>query len=135
MCQHRRAYHLDLDICARREKNLPPDREPVHGSSTVDGVSHDRIDGPQGCKGNYKVVAAAVLSVLAALLSNYYTSLATFTDPGLMIKQLPLLILLVIVNLYVLFQIPHLTLSIFSGSTGGHGGSMLTAATALLLRS
>src|ERR1700678_1410263 len=65
----------------------------------------------------YKVVAAAVLSVLAALLSNYYTSLATFTDPGLMIKQLPLLILLVIVNLYVLFQIPHLTLSIFSGST------------------
>jgi hypothetical protein len=83
----------------------------------------------------YKVVAASVLSVLAALLSNYYTSLATFTDPGLMIKQLPLLILLVIVNLYVLFQIPHLTLSIFSGSTGGHGGSMLTAATALLLRS
>jgi hypothetical protein len=83
----------------------------------------------------YKVVAAAVLSVLAALLGNYITALATFADPGLMVKQLPLLILLVFVNLYILFQIPHLTMSIFSGSTGSHGGGMWTAATALLLRS
>jgi hypothetical protein len=83
----------------------------------------------------YKVVAAAVLSVLAALLSNYYTSLATVADPGQTIKQMPLLILLVVVNVYVLFQIPHLTMSIFSGSTGSHGGGMWGAATALLLRS
>lgn len=83
----------------------------------------------------YKVVAAAVLSVLAALLGNYYATLATVADPGQMIKQLPLLILLVVVNLYVLFQIPHLTMSIFSGSTGGHGGGMWNAATALILRS
>jgi hypothetical protein len=49
--------------------------------------------------------------------------------------KLPLLILLVVVNLYVFFQIPRLTISIFSGSTGGHGGSMVTASTAPLLRS
>jgi TrbL/VirB6 plasmid conjugal transfer protein len=84
----------------------------------------------------YKVVAAAVLSVLASLLTNYLTALATFTDPGVMVKQLPLLILLVFVNLYVLFQVPHLTLSIFSGSTGGHGGGLMsTPVTALILRS
>jgi hypothetical protein len=83
----------------------------------------------------YKVVAAAVLYVLAALLGNYYATLGTVPDPGQMILQLPLLILLVVVNLYVLFQIPHLTMSIFSGSTGSHGGGMLNTATALIMRS
>jgi hypothetical protein len=83
----------------------------------------------------YKVVAAAVLSVLAALLGNYYATLATVADPGQMIKQLPLLILLVAVNVYVLFQIPHLTMSIFSGSTGSQGGGMWNATAALILRS
>jgi len=78
----------------------------------------------------YKVLAAAVFSILGHLLSQYYTELVAFSDPGNMAKELPLLILLVLVNVYVLFKIPAMTMSIFSGSTGGHGGGMglLTAA-------
>jgi hypothetical protein len=77
----------------------------------------------------YKVVAAAVLSILSNLLSHYF--LGGFVDPGQMVKQLPLLILLVLINVYMLFQVPHITMSIFSGSTGGNGGSMLAAAAVL----
>jgi hypothetical protein len=85
----------------------------------------------------YKVVAAAILSVLGNLLSHYYQTMPSVSDPGTMIKQLPFLILLTLINIYVLFQVPHLTMSIFSGSTGGHGGGMggsLVTSTALLLK-
>jgi hypothetical protein len=77
----------------------------------------------------YKVLAAAVLSILAHLLSQYYSELANFSDPGNMVQELPLLILLVLVNVYILFKIPAMTMSIFSGSTGGHGemGGLITA--------
>jgi hypothetical protein len=81
----------------------------------------------------YKVLAAAVLSILAHLLAQYYTQIVGFSDPGSMVQQLPLLILLVLVNIYVLFKIPALTMSIFSGSSGGHGGG-LGLVTAALLR-
>jgi hypothetical protein len=78
----------------------------------------------------YKVLAAAVLNVLAHLLAQYYTEVVSFSDPGTTIQQLPLLILLVMVNLYVLFKIPALTMSLFSGSAGNGGGmgGMITAA-------
>jgi hypothetical protein len=72
----------------------------------------------------YKVLAAAVLSILSKLLTHYYITLVQFSDPGLMAKQLPMLILLVLLNVYILFKIPALTMSIFSGSTGGHDGAM-----------
>jgi TrbL/VirB6 plasmid conjugal transfer protein len=72
----------------------------------------------------YKVLAAAVLSILSKLLTHYYVTLVQFSDPGLMAKQLPMLILLVLLNIYILFKIPALTMSIFSGSTGGHDGAM-----------
>jgi hypothetical protein len=81
----------------------------------------------------YKVLAAAVLSIMGNLLAHYYTDIVAFSDPGLMVKQLPLLIILVLVNVYILLKIPALTMSIFSGSTGGHDGA-LGSATALLLR-
>lgn len=81
----------------------------------------------------YKVLAAAVLSILGHLLAQYYSQLVAFSDPGNMVKELPLLILLVLVNVYILFKIPALTMSIFSGSTGGHDGGM-GAASALALR-
>jgi hypothetical protein len=81
----------------------------------------------------YKVLAAAVLSIMGNLLAHYYTDIVAFSDPGLMVKQLPLLIILVLVNVYILLKIPALTMSIFSGSTGGHDGGM-GATTALLLR-
>jgi type IV secretory pathway VirB6-like protein len=82
----------------------------------------------------YKVLAAAVLSILAHLLTGYYTTIVAFADPGAMIKQLPLLVLLVLINLYILFKIPAMTMSIFSGSTGGHDGGM-SVVTAALVRS
>jgi TrbL/VirB6 plasmid conjugal transfer protein len=81
----------------------------------------------------YKVLAAAVLSILGHLLAQYYSQIVAFSDPGSMVKELPLLILLVLVNVYILFKIPALTMSIFSGSTGGHDGGM-GAASALALR-
>jgi type IV secretory pathway VirB6-like protein len=78
----------------------------------------------------YKVLAAAVLSILAHLLAQYYTELANFSDPGRMVQELPLLILLVLVNVYILFKVPAMTMSLFSGSSGGHGGGLglITAA-------
>lgn len=78
----------------------------------------------------YKVLAAAVLSILGHLLAQYYSELVAFSDPGNMVKELPLLILLVLVNIYILFKIPAMTTSLFSGSTGGHdiGMGLVTAA-------
>jgi hypothetical protein len=81
----------------------------------------------------YKVLAAAVLSILAHLLAQYYMELINFSDPGSMVQELPLLILLVLVNIYILFKIPAMTMSIFSGSAGGHGGG-LGLVTAAILR-
>jgi len=82
----------------------------------------------------YKVLAAAVLSILAHLLAEYYTEMVNFTDPGSMVQELPLLILLVLVNIYILFKIPALTVSLFSGSAGGHGGGMGGMISAAILR-
>ena len=82
----------------------------------------------------YKVLAAAVLSILAHLLAQYYTEMVNFTDPGSMVQELPLLILLVLVNIYILFKIPALTVSLFSGSAGGHGGGMGGMISAAILR-
>ena len=57
-----------------------------------------------------------------------------------MVKQLPLLILLVLVNGFILLKIPAMTATIFSGHTGGHDagtgvitGLATTAATAALM--
>ena len=67
----------------------------------------------------YKVLAAAVFSILAHVLAEYYTQLVAFSDPGNMVQELPLLILLVFVSIYILFKIPAMTQSLFSGHTGG----------------
>jgi type IV secretory pathway VirB6-like protein len=72
----------------------------------------------------YKVLAAAVFSILGHLLAAYYTQLVAFSDPGNMVQELPLLILLVLVNVYVLFKIPAMTQTLFSGSTGGHDAGL-----------
>jgi len=80
----------------------------------------------------YKVLAAAVLSILGHLLARYYTELVAFSDPGKMVQELPLLILLVLVNMYILFKVPALTMSIFSGSAGGHGGGIGLIVTAIM---
>jgi hypothetical protein len=77
----------------------------------------------------YKVVAAAALSIISQLLTHYYTMMSGFTDPGTMIKELPVLILLVIVSGFILLKVPAMTATIFSGSTGGHdaGTGILTS--------
>jgi hypothetical protein len=73
----------------------------------------------------YKVVAAATMNVLSHVLTNYYLQLGqSVADPSLMVQTLPFLILLVLVNVYVLFKIPSMTHSLFTGSTGGHGGGL-----------
>ncbi|MFZ0771103.1 MAG: TrbG/VirB9 family P-type conjugative transfer protein [Candidatus Sulfotelmatobacter sp.] len=43
-------------------------------------------------------------------------------DPSTIVETLPLLVLLVLVNIYILFKIPTMTHSLFSGGSGGHGG-------------
>ena len=80
----------------------------------------------------YKVVAAATMNVLSHVLTNYYIQLGqSVSDPSLMVQTLPLLVLLVLVNVYILFKIPAMTQSLFTGHTGGHGGGLGAAMLAL----
>src|ERR1700691_3768765 len=73
----------------------------------------------------YKVVAAATMNVLSHVLTNYYIQLGqSVSDPSLMVHTLPLLIILVLVNIYILFKIPAMTHSLFTGSSGAHGGGV-----------
>jgi hypothetical protein len=44
---------------------------------------------------------------------------------------LPLLVLLVLVNIYILFKIPTMTHSLFTGAIGGHGGGLGVAVMAM----
>jgi hypothetical protein len=80
----------------------------------------------------YKVVAAATLNVLSHVLTNYYLQLGqSLSDPSLIVQTLPLLVLLVLVNIYILFKIPTMTHSLFTGGTGGHGGGLGIVVSAL----
>jgi TrbL/VirB6 plasmid conjugal transfer protein len=73
----------------------------------------------------YKVVAAATLNVLSHVLTNYYVQLGqSLSDPSLIVPTLPLLVLLVLVNIYILFKIPTMTHTLFTGGIGGHGGGL-----------
>lgn len=73
----------------------------------------------------YKIVAAAVMAILGHLAMLLLTGLMPL-DPATLIAKMPLLILLIVVNVYLLFKIPAITGSIFSGHTG-HGGEVITA--------
>ena len=80
----------------------------------------------------YKVVAAATMNVLSHVLTNYYVQLGqSVSDPSLIVQTLPLLVLLVLVNIYILFKIPTMTHSLFTGGTGGHGGGLGVAVMAI----
>src|ERR1700680_3431171 len=80
----------------------------------------------------YRVVAAATLIVLAHVLKNHYIQLGqSVSDPSTIVQTLPLLVLLVLVNIYILFKIPTMTHSLFSGGIGGHGGGLGVAMMAL----
>ena len=80
----------------------------------------------------YKVVAAATMNVLAHVLTNYYIQLGqSVSDPSTIVQTLPLLVLLVLVNVYILFKIPTMTHSLFSGGSGGHDGGLGVAMMAI----
>jgi type IV secretory pathway VirB6-like protein len=72
----------------------------------------------------YKVVAAATMSVLGHLFVTYYANWTDFSNPMTLIKNFPLLILLVVVNIFLILKIPAITASIFSGSSSGHDAGM-----------
>jgi len=64
------------------------------------------------------------MTVLSHVLTKYYIQLGQcVSDPAMMVQTLPLLVLLVLVNIYMLFKIPIVTRSLFTGSTGGHAGA------------
>jgi hypothetical protein len=70
----------------------------------------------------YKVVAAAAMSILSHFFLGYYQNLVDFTHPDTLIRNFPILVLLVMINIFILIKIPALTASLFSGHTGGHDG-------------
>lgn len=72
----------------------------------------------------YKVVAAAVLSILSHLYQLFYSNLIPL-DPATIVTKMPLLIVLIAINVYLLLKIPAITSAIFSGHTGGSGGGGL----------
>ncbi len=80
----------------------------------------------------YKVVAAATMNVLSHVLTNYYIQLGqSVSDPSMMVQTLAASVLLVLVNVYILFKIPTMTHSLFTGGTGGHGGGLGVAMMAI----
>jgi TrbL/VirB6 plasmid conjugal transfer protein len=80
----------------------------------------------------YKVIAAATMNVLSHVLTNYYIQLGqSVSDPSTIVQTLPLLVLLVLVNIYILFKIPTMTHSLFTGGIGGHGGGLGVAVMAI----
>jgi hypothetical protein len=80
----------------------------------------------------YKVVAAATMSVVSHLLITYLASGAmNFADPKVLVALMPALLMLCFIAAFILFKIPTMTASLFSGHIGGHGfgaGGVLTAA-------
>jgi hypothetical protein len=80
----------------------------------------------------YKVVAAATMSVMSHLLISYLTSgAANVNDPQRLAAVMPGLLMLCFVAGFILFKIPTMTASLFSGHTGGHGigmGGIISAA-------
>ena len=80
----------------------------------------------------YKVVAAATMSVISHLLISYLTSGAmNVASPQALITLMPALLMLCFIACFVLFKVPTMTASLFSGHVGGHGigmGGLITAA-------
>jgi hypothetical protein len=76
----------------------------------------------------YKVVAAATLSIVSHLLINYLTSGAmNVASPQSLITLMPALLMLCFIACFVLFKIPTMTASLFSGHGIGMGGIISAA--------
>ena len=81
----------------------------------------------------YKVVAAAVMTVLSHIYMSYWANMVNPKHPLTIIQNYPLLLVLVLANLFIISKIPAMTASIFSGNTAGHDAGM-GIATALALK-
>ena len=81
----------------------------------------------------YKVVAAATLNLLGQLYASYYTTLIPLGAADLVAK-LPLIMFLIVINIYVLLKIPAITAAILSGYPGGGGFDPVGAVKGLLVR-
>ena len=73
------------------------------------------------------------MSVLSNIYMTYYSNMIDFAQPDNLVKNFPLLILLILVNVFILTKIPAMVSSIFSGHTGGHDAGV-GIATGLALR-
>jgi len=83
----------------------------------------------------YKVVAAATLSIVSHLLISYLTSGAmNVASPQSLITLMPALLMLCFIACFVLFKIPTMTASLFSGHVGGHTTGLSGVVTALVAR-
>jgi len=83
----------------------------------------------------YKVVAAATLSIVSHLLISYLTSGAmNVASPQSLITLMPALLMLCFIACFVLFKIPTMTASLFSGHVGGHSSGLSGMVTALIAR-
>lgn len=83
----------------------------------------------------YKVVAAATLSIVSHLLISYLTSGAmNVASPQSLITLMPALLMLCFIACFVLFKIPTMTASLFSGHVGGHSTGLSGMVTALVAR-
>lgn len=83
----------------------------------------------------YKVVAAATMSVMSHLLITYLTSGAMHADSAShLIYLMPGLLILCFVAGFVLFKIPTMTATLFSGHVGGHSVGMGGFITTAILR-
>ena len=71
----------------------------------------------------YKVVAAAVLSIMGNIYMAIYTTLMPINIVNI-IQKLPVITLFFIVNVFIIFQIPWITTAILSGNTHGAGQGM-----------
>ena len=83
----------------------------------------------------YKVVAAATLSIVSHLLITYLTSGAmNVASPQSLITLMPALLMLCFIACFVLFKIPTMTASLFSGHVGGHASGLSGLVTAVVAR-
>ena len=80
----------------------------------------------------YKVIAAATMTVVSNIYMNYYANLVDFQNPVSLIQNFPILLILILVNLFIITKIPAMVASIFSGHTGGHDAGMGIATTLAL---
>jgi type IV secretory pathway VirB6-like protein len=82
----------------------------------------------------YQVVAAAVFFVMGHVFVQYFAGgfiVTAMGDPIQMVANIPILCILIFTNIYIMFKVPEITGSIFSGSVSGHdsviGGAMKAA--------